>query len=76
MTGTPLTFFLGLKNEPGVLLCGVLLLRLELSVTAQERFKEGPGELSISPPTSASVEPADDLGDNVYRNGGETRSKV
>jgi len=54
---------------------GVLLLRLELSVTAQERFKAGrKGKLSssVSPPNSASVEPADDLGDNAYRNGGET----
>jgi hypothetical protein len=74
--GAPLTFFpLGLKNElEVVLLRGVLPLRLELSVTAQERFKAGSkGELSsISPPNSASVEPADDLGDNAYRNGGET----
>ncbi len=71
--GMPLTFFLGLKNKPGVLLHGVLLLRLELLVTAQGCFKEGPGELSGSPPTS---EPADDLGDNAYRNGDETCSKV
>jgi hypothetical protein len=51
----------------------VLPLRLELSVTAQERFKAGrKGKLSsVLPPTSASVEPADDLGDNAYRNGGE-----
>ena len=77
MTALPLTFFLVLKNKPG-LLHGVLLLRLELSVTAQEHFKAGrPGELSVSPPTSASVEPADDMGDNAYhRNGGETCSKV
>ncbi len=68
-----MTFFLVLKNKPGLLL-GVLLLRLELSVTAQERFKAGrPGELSVMPPTFTSVEPADDLGDNAYnRNGGET----
>ena len=74
----PLTFFpLGLKNEPGVLLCGVLLLRLELLVTTQECFKAGrKGELSsVLPPTSASVEPADDLGDNAYRNGCEKCSK-
>jgi hypothetical protein len=77
MTGPLLTFFLVLKNKPG-LLRGVLLLRLELLVTAQERLKAGrPGKLSVLPPTSASVEPADDLGDNVYhRNGGETCSKV
>ncbi len=50
---------------------------LELLVTAQERFRAGtPGELSVSPPTSASFESADDLGDNAYRNGGETCSKV
>ena len=71
-----MTFFLALKNKPG-LLHGVLLLRLELLVTAQEHFKAGrPGKLSILPPTSASVESADDLGDNAYRNGGETCSKV
>ncbi len=69
--GTALDFLPHVKD-------GVLLLRLELSVTAQERFKAGrPGELSVLPPTSASVEPADDLGYNAYhRKGGETCSKV
>ena len=75
VTGPHLIFFpLRLKNEPGVLLHGVLLLRLELSLlTAQGRFKAGrPGELPICPQTSAaSVKPANNLGDNVYRNGGD-----
>ncbi len=78
--GAPLTFFppLRLKNKLGVLVHGVLLLRLEFLVTAQERFNAGrAGKLSsVLPPTSASVELADDLRDNVYRNGSETCSKV
>ena len=72
----PLLGFFWLKNELGAVFLGVfLLLILEVSVTAQESFKAGrKGELSsvLSPRTSASVEPADDLGDNPYRNGGET----
>ena len=78
--GSALDFLppLGLKNKLGVLVRGVLLLRLELSVTAQERFNAGrAGELtSVLPPTSASVELADDLRDNAYRDDGETYSKV
>jgi hypothetical protein len=80
VTGAPLTFFppLGLKNKLGVLVHGVLLLRLELSVTAQERFNAGrAGKLSsVLPPTSTSVELADDLRDNACGNGRETYSKV
>jgi hypothetical protein len=68
--------FFGLKNELGEVLLGVLLLRLELSVTVQWCYEGRTGKLSVSPPTSASVEPADDLGGNENRNGGETSSKL
>jgi hypothetical protein len=72
----PLLDFFRLKDELGVVFLGVLQLRLELSVTAQRRFEGRTGKLSVSPPTSASVEPADDLGDNENKNDGETSSKL